>query len=56
MDIGFIFTLKPVNFTNGCRDGNVSLEAGWLVGQSVSPPLWSRLKYLNNYWMDKYDI
>ncbi len=23
----------------------------WLV----CPPLWSRLKYLKNYWMDCYD-
>lgn len=33
--------------------GNVGL----LVGQSVDPPLWSRLEYLNNYgWIWFVDI
>ncbi len=27
-----------------------------LASRSVSPPLWSRLKYLNNYWMDWHEI
>lgn len=27
-----------------------------LAGWSVSPPLWSKLKYLNNYWIDRHEI
>lgn len=30
------------------RDGN--------VGLSVGPPLWSRMRYQNNYWMDCNEI
>ncbi len=28
----------------------------WCQCQSIGPPLWSRLKYLNNYWMDCLEI
>lgn len=30
----------------------IALSVWWLM----SPPIWSRLKYLNSYWMDKHDI
>ncbi len=34
----------------------LAVQAVWLCGrqcpQSAGPPLWPRLKYLNNYWMD----
>ncbi len=40
----FFLLFKKKILAYGCRDGN------------VSPPLWSRLKYLYNYWMDCHEI
>ncbi len=34
------------------RDHNVDPLMCQSVGWLIDPPLWSRLKYLNNYWMD----
>ncbi len=36
--------------------GGMALEMVMSVNQQVGPPLWSRLNYLNSYWMDYHEI
>lgn len=39
-----------------CTGDLVGLSVRWLVSRCVSPLLWSRLKCLNNYWMDLHEM
>ena len=43
---------KCIDSAAASRDGSVSVQSARSVGRSVGTPQQSRLKYLNNYWMD----
>lgn len=53
------FNIRISNIDWSCSTNMLShassvivLSVWWLM----SPPIWSGLKYLNSYWMDKHDI